>query len=531
MALTRVSPQMQSRDFESVTSLLADTVLAYAGTGTEKAVAGNTVVTRSEGFSYAVAASGASDQHVTTAGGVKLYVVTSNGETETAAWGIDRTGVALDTVQLKKMLDYCALNRVDAVFNKGIYLQTSDIVLALTGQMKLLVKSRGYVEWRMNTAVGLEISLAGNYWLEDNATGNNFIGFDGISFTTTNAGTGFAMRITGNAVSGRPMRGAEFKGCQFKGRSTQSQYWAVAVAIKDLGLTSFDNCYFIADFVTKLGVGIRYSGTDATTQGANHTITSCVFRYGNQGVLFESFVEGIYIVNGDFVAGNYGISLPLTAAESGLHVSNSHFNCAVSAIDATLLYDANITGNLIYVAANKYGIDFENCARFSIVGNIFKSAGGGTTNEAGVYIRSSANDIDLGGMISSNTFHGFDIRAIWLGGASYYNNVGDNMYRGCLVRVLDQGTNNSVNRLQYARTDVFTLTGGAATEDITFAVPAGIFSAKPEAVLLAGANTEIIGSYDHAGSSATSVVVRLRKNDSTNIAAGASRVSVIMMGL
>ena len=74
MALTKVSPQMQSRDFDSVTSLLADTVLAYAGTGTEKAVAGKTVVTRSEGFSYTVAASGATDQHVTTAGGVKLYV-------------------------------------------------------------------------------------------------------------------------------------------------------------------------------------------------------------------------------------------------------------------------------------------------------------------------------------------------------------------------------------------------------------------------------------------------------------------------
>tara|TARA_R110000796_G_scaffold121288_1_gene235455 strand:+ start:1195 stop:2742 length:1548 start_codon:yes stop_codon:yes gene_type:complete len=66
---------MQSRDFESVTSLLADTVLAYAGTGTDKAVAGKTVVTRSEGFSYTVAASGATDQHVTTAGGVKLYVI------------------------------------------------------------------------------------------------------------------------------------------------------------------------------------------------------------------------------------------------------------------------------------------------------------------------------------------------------------------------------------------------------------------------------------------------------------------------
>jgi len=51
--------------FKNVAALLADTTLVAA--------TGDIIRTRSEGFSYEVAASAATDQHVTTAGGVKLY--------------------------------------------------------------------------------------------------------------------------------------------------------------------------------------------------------------------------------------------------------------------------------------------------------------------------------------------------------------------------------------------------------------------------------------------------------------------------
>jgi len=62
------------RDFADVTTLLANTSLAY-GTGAAQVEAGDIVRTRAEGFAYEVAASAATDQHVTTAGGVKLYRV------------------------------------------------------------------------------------------------------------------------------------------------------------------------------------------------------------------------------------------------------------------------------------------------------------------------------------------------------------------------------------------------------------------------------------------------------------------------
>ena len=58
---------------DDVSALLADTTLTYTAGQPGAVVAGDIVRTRAEGFAYEVAASGAADQHVTTAGGVKLY--------------------------------------------------------------------------------------------------------------------------------------------------------------------------------------------------------------------------------------------------------------------------------------------------------------------------------------------------------------------------------------------------------------------------------------------------------------------------
>lgn len=55
---------------------------------------GTIVTTRAEGYIYEVAASGATDHHLTTAGGVKLRVSTALGEVNILMFGADPTGVA-----------------------------------------------------------------------------------------------------------------------------------------------------------------------------------------------------------------------------------------------------------------------------------------------------------------------------------------------------------------------------------------------------------------------------------------------------
>ena len=85
--LNNVLERYDQDGFANVAALLADTSMTYSAV-----TAGDIIRTRSEGFSYQVAASGASDQHVTTAGGVKLYVLPlGNGTLDIAQFGASPT--------------------------------------------------------------------------------------------------------------------------------------------------------------------------------------------------------------------------------------------------------------------------------------------------------------------------------------------------------------------------------------------------------------------------------------------------------
>lgn len=77
-----------------------------------------------EGYSYEVAASGATDHHVTTAGGVKLYVLPgSDGSSSVAAFGAVGDGVTDDTVAFQKAL----ATSQDVFVPEGDYLITDTL--------------------------------------------------------------------------------------------------------------------------------------------------------------------------------------------------------------------------------------------------------------------------------------------------------------------------------------------------------------------------------------------------------------------
>lgn len=78
-----------SRSFDTVAALLADTGLTYA------AAPAGTIV-EAGGFRYEVAASAATDHHVTTAGGVKLYVLPGANGASIDAFGAVGNGVTDD---------------------------------------------------------------------------------------------------------------------------------------------------------------------------------------------------------------------------------------------------------------------------------------------------------------------------------------------------------------------------------------------------------------------------------------------------
>lgn len=114
---------LQSQNAKSVSnvaSLLADTSLTYAIGSTNTVVVGNIIQTRAENFSYQVAASGAANQHLTTAGGVKLYALTPNVQ----AFGAVGNGVTNDTAAIQAAVT--AQQGKSLYFPNGVYVNTAN---------------------------------------------------------------------------------------------------------------------------------------------------------------------------------------------------------------------------------------------------------------------------------------------------------------------------------------------------------------------------------------------------------------------
>lgn len=85
----------------NVAELLADALLEYTPGLPTTAGVGSKIRTLSEGFAYEVADSAATDHHLTTAGGIKLYVLpTTEGTYSANAFGAVGDGVADDTAAL-----------------------------------------------------------------------------------------------------------------------------------------------------------------------------------------------------------------------------------------------------------------------------------------------------------------------------------------------------------------------------------------------------------------------------------------------
>jgi hypothetical protein len=111
-------------DFDNVATLLADTSSGFG--------AGSIWRTRSEGFSYEEAPTSATDQHVTTAGGVKLYVLPGvDGRASVDAFGTVGDGVSDDTVALNAA---GASGSTALVMGEGKNYRTTDTVSFVANQ-------------------------------------------------------------------------------------------------------------------------------------------------------------------------------------------------------------------------------------------------------------------------------------------------------------------------------------------------------------------------------------------------------------
>ncbi|GEM_PF-4509213 len=162
------------QQFDTVEALMSSQTMAYSpGEDSVAVQIGATI--HAGGSNYKVAAAAATDHHLTTAGGVKLYALPdSSGTYSVKTFGALGDGIADDTNAVQSAFDALGDTDGEIVFPKGEYLILS--VITITNNARIIVRGYGATITTTPTNFGLvffDTQTAVTAWFGLTWDGNN----------------------------------------------------------------------------------------------------------------------------------------------------------------------------------------------------------------------------------------------------------------------------------------------------------------------------------------------------------------------
>tara|TARA_R110002020_G_scaffold213427_1_gene420241 strand:+ start:37864 stop:40623 length:2760 start_codon:yes stop_codon:yes gene_type:complete len=256
--------------------------------------------------------------------------------------GVDNTGVADAGAQLNTLVGLMASGDT-------LYLPAGTYNLSTT--VSVVSKGLNVIGAGINsTTISVENSTGGFYFAPTDTVNPESIQFKGMTFTTDQFPTGYAIHVDGS-------------GSLAERNSPRYDFNDIEI-IADTAATAFSrgiwiyNC-LIANFTRIAGKGY-WTGTSASIASGNmieingpgspvqFTISECSSYFFNRAVFINETVEGVFIVNCNFVAVNYGIYWDTTIAKPQLNVANCHINAYINCLRLLRCHQASISGCLLY---------------------------------------------------------------------------------------------------------------------------------------------------------------------------------------
>lgn len=367
--------------FKTVALVLSDTTMGYTGSASVAVAAGDYVLTTEEGLSYKVAASGASDHHVTTAGGVKLYVLAGPNGYDVRAFGAVGDGVADDTAEIQAAINaaasggqvhiptgewLCSNLRVTQVSADGAY-STARVVFSGNGESSILRANAAnpilHIGNTYVTTAMFDVEVRG-------------INFDGNSVSTSNVLLTAAHRI-------------RISGC----KSHRSAGAGIRLNDGSFGLNIIEKC-LIRDNASH-GIYVPSSadgGTNQANGNALRVVGNTILKNGGSGVRVVSG-NNITIFGNDISSNEDGGVVLGGATVRSVSVLNNHFEdhkvgtYKGSIFMLSAVFGLNIQSNYMFGrddGGELYGIYADPNVGFTAVNNYFQGYAGSAFT--GIYL-------------------------------------------------------------------------------------------------------------------------------------------------
>ena len=281
-ALASIPGGPSGEGFSNVTTLLTNTGMKYSG-GSPTVSAGQIVRTLSEGFAFVVATSGASDHHVTTAGGVKLYALpAADGSVNILQFGAS-TAKSNNATEINKALENFKWIRVP----DGTFDITSPIVIYWHNRISGVASQGGWMGGNASR-IRKTTSTAGSP-LNLNAVAVGYRSGGGYVSHVILEDIAFAADTTNKVQYGIYVKDA----CMWNLRNVAIDFCQVGFYTQDSWLMSFDSVrvnggsVYAAAAVAGVGtqsgwqsgsIGFHWDGQGGATSGPGNTFKSCWAR-------------------------------------------------------------------------------------------------------------------------------------------------------------------------------------------------------------------------------------------------------------
>lgn len=378
-----------------------------------------------------------------------------------------------------------------------------------------------------------------------------------------------AAQISGGVLQNRSEKRVSISNFAMTGiNDSLSTGWDVGIHLRSCGWTAVNNWTFLGRFNPPdwVGAAVIVSGLGVPTE---FVFSDFRIYSARIGFAFPDYAEGVYLsdfdivnvtvgVNATYVSGLSEVASQVYAGLLQPNIGPGHINCRITAITLNNVNQATFNDLNLYVTPtstdgasvalnlNQGALNAINAVRISYLDNGVHSGAQNAcvlTNISQSTITnlmvSAANDAGLiltGGTASAaNAITGCVFTSINTG-IVYDTNASRNVEMGTVFdsvatpRSLVNG-NNVIYRKTFAESPVVTLTGGAATEVVDFAIPTGYFSAKPTSGFLFGVDSDqYLGFYDYdsASSTATNARFLISRAQGGNVTAGLRRFNLMV---
>jgi parallel beta-helix repeat protein len=462
-------------------------------------------------------------------------------------------------------------------FPAGIYRCTT-LLTRTTGDLVLVGDGPSVSEVQFT---GSTASTAGVYYTQQ--LYENFARVENLTFSTT---TGYAVNKNALHIDGTPQLDAGSPSltqnrsnpriainnfCVTGTNNSANAGWSAGIKITCLGWFNISNYTYIGDFSQGNGTG-NWKGQGIWVQGAGLPVEGRVSNFSiysaEFGVLIPDYFEGIYLSQFDMVNVQYGVYAEYNATWSTLAsgstgllqptISQGHINCRrygilAKNVNQGSFFNLNIYlnpetgdsnyGGILLNTSNANSISFNQIAKQNAVITtsswgivLLDSSRNNVTgnqvyflNDAGVFLSGALSDSNF---VVNNLFFSTTKGVTGSSGARENTLILNNglLLTGALY---DIDNENYIQRRQYATTFVTTLTGGAPTETVSFVIPTGNFSTKPQSGFLMQTDIgttpdKCIGFYNHTLSTANLAVFVVANMSGSNLTAGARRFNATM---